>query len=106
MYLRSLYVYWVLVMWSYWYGCSGVKVMDLVLLKNFLKVCILVVGDVMLDRYWYGDFGWILFEVLVLVVKVSKFEDKVGGVVNVVKNIVWLDGKVGLLGLVGEDESG
>ena len=60
----------------------------------------------MLDRYWYGDSGRISPEAPVPVVKVSKFEDKAGGAANVAKNIARLDGKVGLLGLIGEDESG
>ena len=81
--------------------------MDLALLKNLSKARILVVGDVMLDRYWHGDCtGRISPEAPVPVVKVSKFEDKAGGAANVAKNIARLDGKVGLLGLVGEDESG
>ncbi|ADT67711.1 MAG: D-beta-D-heptose 7-phosphate kinase/D-beta-D-heptose 1-phosphate adenosyltransferase [Pseudoalteromonas tetraodonis] len=80
--------------------------MDLSLLKNLSAARILVVGDVMLDRYWYGDSGRISPEAPVPVVKVSKFEDKAGGAANVAKNIARLDGKVGLLGLIGEDESG
>jgi D-beta-D-heptose 7-phosphate kinase/D-beta-D-heptose 1-phosphate adenosyltransferase len=80
--------------------------MDLSLLKNLSKARILVVGDVMLDRYWYGDTGRISPEAPVPVVKVSKFEDKAGGAANVAKNIARLDGHVGLLGLIGEDESG
>ncbi|MDO6465237.1 bifunctional D-glycero-beta-D-manno-heptose-7-phosphate kinase/D-glycero-beta-D-manno-heptose 1-phosphate adenylyltransferase HldE [Pseudoalteromonas carrageenovora] len=80
--------------------------MDLSLLKNLSKARILVVGDVMLDRYWYGDTGRISPEAPVPVVKVSKFEDKAGGAANVAKNIARLDAKVGLLGLIGEDESG
>ncbi|MBQ4834023.1 bifunctional D-glycero-beta-D-manno-heptose-7-phosphate kinase/D-glycero-beta-D-manno-heptose 1-phosphate adenylyltransferase HldE [Pseudoalteromonas sp. MMG010] len=80
--------------------------MDLSLLKNLSQARILVVGDVMLDRYWYGDTGRISPEAPVPVVKVSKFEDKAGGAANVAKNIARLDAKVGLLGLIGEDESG
>ena len=80
--------------------------MDLALLKNLSKARILVVGDVMLDRYWHGDSGRISPEAPVPIVKVSKFEDKAGGAANVAKNIARLDGKVGLLGLIGEDESG
>jgi D-beta-D-heptose 7-phosphate kinase/D-beta-D-heptose 1-phosphate adenosyltransferase len=80
--------------------------MDLSLLKNLSAARILVVGDVMLDRYWYGDTGRISPEAPVPVVKVSKFEDKAGGAANVAKNIARLDAKVGLLGLIGEDESG
>ncbi|MFY8326376.1 bifunctional D-glycero-beta-D-manno-heptose-7-phosphate kinase/D-glycero-beta-D-manno-heptose 1-phosphate adenylyltransferase HldE [Pseudoalteromonas sp. ZZD1] len=80
--------------------------MDLGLLKNLTSAKVLVVGDVMLDRYWHGDSGRISPEAPVPIVKVSKFEDKAGGAANVAKNIARLDGKVGLLGLIGEDESG
>ncbi|MBB1398680.1 bifunctional D-glycero-beta-D-manno-heptose-7-phosphate kinase/D-glycero-beta-D-manno-heptose 1-phosphate adenylyltransferase HldE [Pseudoalteromonas sp. SG44-8] len=80
--------------------------MDLALLKKLSNAKILVVGDVMLDRYWHGDSGRISPEAPVPIVKVSKFEDKAGGAANVAKNIARLDGKVGLLGLIGEDESG
>ncbi len=80
--------------------------MDLGLLKNLSNAKVLVVGDVMLDRYWHGDSGRISPEAPVPIVKVSKFEDKAGGAANVAKNIARLDGKVGLLGLIGEDESG
>lgn len=80
--------------------------MELGLLKNLSNAKILVVGDVMLDRYWHGDSGRISPEAPVPIVKVSKFEDKAGGAANVAKNIARLDGKVGLLGLIGEDESG
>ncbi|MEL0606602.1 PfkB family carbohydrate kinase, partial [Pseudoalteromonas undina] len=71
--------------------------------KNLSKARILVVGDVMLDRYWYADTGRISPEAPVPVVKESKFEDKAGGAANVAKNIARLDAKVGLLGLIGED---
>ncbi|MDN3378251.1 MULTISPECIES: bifunctional D-glycero-beta-D-manno-heptose-7-phosphate kinase/D-glycero-beta-D-manno-heptose 1-phosphate adenylyltransferase HldE [unclassified Pseudoalteromonas] len=80
--------------------------MDLGLLKNLSNAKVLVVGDVMLDRYWHGDSGRISPEAPVPIVRVSKFEDKAGGAANVAKNIARLDGKVGLLGLIGEDESG
>ncbi len=80
--------------------------MDLALLKNLSNARVLVVGDVMLDRYWHGDSGRISPEAPVPVVKVSQLEDKAGGAANVAKNIAHLDGKVGLLGLIGEDESG
>ncbi|MFY8274371.1 bifunctional D-glycero-beta-D-manno-heptose-7-phosphate kinase/D-glycero-beta-D-manno-heptose 1-phosphate adenylyltransferase HldE [Pseudoalteromonas sp. SSDWG2] len=80
--------------------------MDLGLLKHLNKAKVLVVGDVMLDRYWHGDSGRISPEAPVPVVKVNQLEDKAGGAANVAKNIARLDGQVGLLGLIGEDESG
>ncbi len=66
---------------------------------------ILVIGDVMLDRYWQGDSQRISPEAPVPVVKISTHEDKVGGAANVARNIAHLDGKVTLMGIVGEDEN-
>ncbi|KZN60887.1 nucleotidyltransferase [Pseudoalteromonas luteoviolacea CPMOR-1] len=80
--------------------------MNLAALQNLHNAKILVVGDVMLDRYWHGDTGRISPEAPVPVVKVSSLEDKAGGAANVAKNIAHLDGKVGLLGLIGQDENG
>lgn len=80
--------------------------MNLALLKKLNQVRILVVGDVMLDRYWLGDTGRISPEAPVPVVKVNQLEDKLGGAANVARNIAHLGAKVGLLGLVGADEYG
>jgi len=79
---------------------------DLSFLKNLSQAKVLVVGDVMLDRYWYGDTGRISPEAPVPVVKVNKLEDKAGGAANVAKNIAHLDGQVSLLGIIGDDEYG
>ncbi|ATD07655.1 MULTISPECIES: bifunctional D-glycero-beta-D-manno-heptose-7-phosphate kinase/D-glycero-beta-D-manno-heptose 1-phosphate adenylyltransferase HldE [Pseudoalteromonas] len=80
--------------------------MKLAALQQLNQAKVLVVGDVMLDRYWHGDTGRISPEAPVPVVKVSALEDKAGGAANVAKNIAHLDGKVGLLGLIGEDDNG
>jgi D-beta-D-heptose 7-phosphate kinase/D-beta-D-heptose 1-phosphate adenosyltransferase len=80
--------------------------MDLSFLKNLSQAKVLVVGDVMVDRYWYGDTGRISPEAPVPVVKVNKLEDKAGGAANVAKNIAHLDGQVSLLGIIGDDEYG
>ncbi len=66
---------------------------------------ILVIGDVMLDRYWQGDSQRISPEAPVPVVKISSDDDKVGGAANVARNIAHLDGKVTLMGIVGDDEN-
>jgi D-beta-D-heptose 7-phosphate kinase/D-beta-D-heptose 1-phosphate adenosyltransferase len=80
--------------------------MDLSLLKNVAQAKVLVVGDVMLDRYWLGDSGRISPEAPVPVVKINQMQDKAGGAANVAKNIAHLDGQVSLLGIVGDDEYG
>lgn len=70
----------------------------------FECVGVMVVGDVMLDCYWYGFICCILLEVLVFVVKVNIVEECLGGVVNVVMNIVFLGVNVCLVGLMGIDD--
>jgi D-beta-D-heptose 7-phosphate kinase/D-beta-D-heptose 1-phosphate adenosyltransferase len=79
---------------------------DLSVFNNLSDVKILVVGDVMLDRYWTGDSSRISPEAPVPVVKIGDLDDKVGGAANVARNIAHLDGQVTLLGIVGEDENG
>lgn len=79
---------------------------DLSIFKTLSNNKILVVGDVMLDRYWTGDSQRISPEAPVPVVKISELDDKVGGAANVARNIAHLDGKVTLIGIVGKDENG
>ena len=67
---------------------------------------ILVVGDVMLDRYWFGDVSRISPEAPVPIVRVERREERLGGAANVARNAVALDAQIGLLGVVGQDEAG
>jgi rfaE bifunctional protein kinase chain/domain len=67
---------------------------------------ILVVGDVMLDRYWFGDVTRISPEAPVPVVKVERMEERLGGAANVARNAAALGAHVSLLCVVGEDEAG
>lgn len=67
---------------------------------------ILVVGDVMLDRYWFGEVSRISPEAPVPVVKVEKSEERPGGAANVARNIAALGARVSLLSVVGADEAG
>ena len=67
---------------------------------------ILVVGDIMLDRYWFGDVSRISPEAPVPVVRVEKREERLGGAANVARNAVALGAVTGLLGVVGNDEAG
>jgi rfaE bifunctional protein kinase chain/domain len=67
---------------------------------------ILVVGDVMLDRYWFGEVSRISPEAPVPVVKVEKTEERPGGAANVARNIAALGARVSLLSVVGADEAG
>ena len=67
---------------------------------------VLVVGDIMLDRYWFGEVDRISPEAPVPVVRVARREDRLGGAANVARNIVALGASATLLGVVGDDEAG
>lgn len=67
---------------------------------------ILVVGDVMLDRYWFGEVSRISPEAPVPIVRVERREARLGGAANVARNAVALGAQTGLLGVVGQDEAG
>lgn len=66
----------------------------------------LVVGDVMLDRYWFGEVERISPEAPVPVVKVASTDERLGGAANVARNISSLGARPGLLTVVGDDEPG
>lgn len=67
---------------------------------------VLVVGDAMLDRYWYGAVDRISPEAPVPVVKVNQEEERIGAAANVAYNVVTLGAKASFLGVVGDDEPG
>lgn len=67
---------------------------------------ILVVGDVMLDRYWFGDVNRISPEAPVPVALVNRAEERAGGAANVARNAASLGAQVTLLSVVGDDEAG
>ncbi|KXI21548.1 bifunctional D-glycero-beta-D-manno-heptose-7-phosphate kinase/D-glycero-beta-D-manno-heptose 1-phosphate adenylyltransferase HldE [Photobacterium sanguinicancri] len=73
-------------------------------LPDYDQADVLVVGDVMLDRYWYGPTGRISPEAPVPVVKVDQIEERPGGAANVAMNIAALGGHARLVGLTGIDE--
>lgn len=75
-------------------------------LADLSSVRLLIVGDVMLDRYWFGDVSRISPEAPVPVVKVERCEERPGGAANVARNAAALGAKVALLSLVGKDEAG
>jgi len=74
--------------------------------EQFAKTKLLVVGDVMLDRYWFGDSDRISPEAPVPVVQVSKVDERLGGAANVARNVAALGANTTILGVVGEDEAG
>lgn len=67
---------------------------------------VLVVGDVMLDRYWFGEVSRISPEAPVPVVKIARSEERPGGAANVARNARALGAQVSLLSVVGTDEAG
>ena len=69
------------------------------------KARVLVVGDAMLDRYWYGAVDRISPEAPVPVVRVTRTEERIGASANVAYNVVTLGAKASLLSVVGEDEA-
>lgn len=73
-------------------------------LPDYSKAGVLIVGDVMLDRYWYGPTGRISPEAPVPVVKVEQSEERPGGAANVAMNIASLGGHAHIIGLTGQDE--
>jgi rfaE bifunctional protein kinase chain/domain len=66
---------------------------------------VLVVGDVMLDRYWHGSVDRISPEAPVPVVRVSREEERLGGAANVALNVKTLGSRVTLLTVVGTDSA-
>ncbi len=72
---------------------------------DFSKAKVLVVGDVMLDRYWHGATSRISPEAPVPVVNVQQIEERPGGAGNVALNISSLGASVDLIGLTGNDEA-
>ena len=76
------------------------------LIDRFSKTRILVVGDVMLDHYIWGNVSRISPEAPVPVVSVTKESLLLGAATNVVNNVHALGGKVSLCGVIGHDDSG
>lgn len=74
--------------------------------SRFKSAKILVVGDVMLDRYWFGDVERISPEAPVPVVLVGQKDERLGGAANVAINASSLGASLCLMGVVGNDEPG
>lgn len=74
-------------------------------IPHFEEARVLVYGDLMLDRYWYGNASRISPEAPVPVVQVKDTQSRPGGAANVALNIAELGSEVSLFGLVGEDQA-
>ena len=73
---------------------------------DFSRSAVLVVGDVMLDRYWFGDVDRISPEAPVPVVRISRSDERLGGAANVARNLASLRAPATLIGVIGDDEPG
>ena len=73
---------------------------------QILSANVLVTGDAMLDRYWFGDAERISPEAPVPVVRVVRSEERLGGAANVALNIAHVGARATLLSVVGEDTAG
>lgn len=67
---------------------------------------VMVIGDAMLDRYWFGAVDRISPEAPVPVVRITRDEERLGGAANVAMNVATLGSKVSLLTVLGDDEAG
>lgn len=75
-------------------------------LPDYKNAHVVIVGDLMLDRYWHGNTSRISPEAPVPVVHVGEIEERPGGAGNVALNITAVGGQATVLGLIGEDEAG
>lgn len=76
------------------------------LFADFSKMKVAVIGDVMLDTYWWGNVDRISPEAPVPIMAVNKKEQRIGGAGNVALNIVQMGASVALLSVLGNDEDG
>ena len=74
--------------------------------QQFSDIRTLVVGDVMLDRYWFGSVDRISPEAPVPVLAVKSEESRAGGAANVAHNLLALGAQSNLLSVVGNDDAG
>ena len=74
-------------------------------MKSLTSINVLITGDVMLDRYWFGDVNRISPEAPVPVVKIDKIEERLGGAANVARNVSSVGAKCGLIAITGKDEA-
>lgn len=76
------------------------------LFSDITRLKVAVIGDVMLDTYWWGNVERISPEAPVPVVSVTKREKRIGGAGNVALNVVKLGASVAMLTILGDDEDG
>ena len=74
-------------------------------IPDFSSAKVLVVGDLMLDRYWHGNTSRISPEAPVPVVHVGETEERAGGAGNVALNVSILGAEAAVMGFTGDDEA-
>lgn len=74
-------------------------------IHDFSNISILVIGDIMIDQYWYGKVNRISPEAPVPILQFESKENRLGGAANVALNLLAMGAKTHLLGMVGDDES-
>src|SRR4249920_2433444 len=67
---------------------------------------VLVVGDAMLDQYWFGEVERVSPEAPVPIVRVQRREERLGGAANVARNVAAVGVRTSLLTVLGDDEAG
>ena len=75
-------------------------------IPDLARARVLVVGDVMLDRYWFGEVSRISPEAPVPIVKIQRTEERPGGAANVARNAASVGAQTVLLSVVGDDDAG
>ncbi|WP_343153764.1 PfkB family carbohydrate kinase [Buchnera aphidicola (Mindarus keteleerifoliae)] len=76
------------------------------IISNFKKSNILIIGDIILDQYWYVKNQKKKFEKSAPIKNIKKIENRAGGAANVAKNISKMGGNVHLIGIIGNDLEG
>src|SRR5262249_11218095 len=84
----------------------GRVAMKMLAKDKLARARVLVVGDAMLDRYWFGEVDRISPEAPVPVVRVVREEERLGGAANAALNVQSLGARATLLTVVGNDEPG
>jgi rfaE bifunctional protein kinase chain/domain len=85
---------------------AGRSALALVSAEQLARSRVLVVGDAMLDRYWFGSVDRVSPEAPVPVVRVTREESRLGGAANVALNVRMLGAACTLLTVVGDDDAG
>jgi rfaE bifunctional protein kinase chain/domain len=85
---------------------SALNPKAIVKIPDLTRARVLVVGDVMLDRYWFGEVSRISPEAPVPIVKIQHTEERPGGAANVARNAASVGAQTVLLSVVGDDDAG